>query len=103
MLHTLCPAATYAAAGGSGFAVTDLVLNADPIVQGVMALLALTAVVAWAIVCEKVVKLGRARRAARSLETAIKADLLVTGTGKVSAGGLQGAIDRKSTRLNSSH
>src|SRR3546814_10935127 len=69
-----------------------MVLNAVPSVQGVMALLALTWVVCWAIVFEKVVKLGRARRAARSFETAIKADLLVTGTGKVSAGGLQGAI-----------
>src|SRR3546814_1934392 len=69
-----------------------MVLNAVPSVQGVMALLALTWVVCWAIVFEKVVKLGRASRAARSFETAIKADLLVTGTGKVSAGGLQGAI-----------
>src|SRR3546814_19482482 len=91
MDQTLVPAAADAAAGGAGFSFTDMVLNADPIVQGVMALLALTSVVCWAIVFEKVVKLGRARRAARSFETAITADLLVTGTGQVSAGGLQGA------------
>src|SRR3546814_5503475 len=41
---------------------------------------------------QTVFKPGRARRAPRCFETAIKADLLVTGTGKVSAGGLQGAI-----------
>src|SRR3546814_14242494 len=41
MDQTLVPAAADAAAGGAGFSFTDMVLNADPIVQGVMALLAL--------------------------------------------------------------
>jgi TolQ protein len=92
MDQSLVPATADAASSAAGFSFTDMVLNADPIVQGVMALLALTSVVCWAIVFEKAVRLGRARRAARGFETAIKADLLVTGTGKPSGTGLQEAI-----------
>lgn len=92
MDQSLVPATADAAAAGGGFSFTEMVLNADPIVQAVMALLVLTSVICWAIVFEKAVKLGRARRAARNFEAAIKADLLVTGSGKPASGGLQGAI-----------
>jgi len=62
-----------------GFSFADMVLNADPVVQLVMALLVLASVACWAIVFEKMVRLGRARRAVRSFETAVKAELLMTG------------------------
>ena len=96
MNQSLVPAAADAAGGaaatGAGFSFSDMVLNADPIVQGVMALLALASVVCWAIVFEKAVKLGRARRAARGFENAVKAELLVTGNAKAGSSGLQASI-----------
>ena len=42
-----------------------LVLNADPIVQGVMAILVLASITCWAITVEKLVRFGTLRRAAR--------------------------------------
>ncbi|WP_341894290.1 MotA/TolQ/ExbB proton channel family protein [Ferrovibrio terrae] len=67
-----------------------LVLHADPIVQGVMAILVLASVTSWAITVEKVVRFGTLRRAARNFEAAVKADALLNA---VKAGeGIQGAI-----------
>lgn len=67
-----------------------LVLHADPIVQGVMAILVLASVTCWAITVEKVVRFGTLRRAARNFEAAVKADALLNAA---KAGeGIQGAI-----------
>lgn len=67
-----------------------LVLHADPIVQGVMAILVLASVTSWAITVEKLVRFTSLRRAARNFEAAVKADALLNAakTGE----GVQGAI-----------
>lgn len=56
-----------------------LILNADPIVQAVMAILVLASVTSWAITVEKLVRFGSLRRAARNFEAAVKADALLSG------------------------
>ncbi|WP_341702022.1 MotA/TolQ/ExbB proton channel family protein [Ferrovibrio sp.] len=56
-----------------------------------MALLVLASVVCWAIVFEKLAKLGRARRAAKAFESAVKADLLLT-SGQKAGGSLSAAV-----------
>lgn len=61
------------------FSFIALVLNADPIVQAVMALLVLASVACWAIVFEKIGKFRRIRKAAAAFEAAVKADALVAG------------------------
>jgi biopolymer transport protein ExbB/TolQ len=67
-----------------------LIVNADPIVQAVMAILVLSSVTCWAITVEKLVRFGSLRRAARNFEAAVKADALLSGS---KAGeGVQGAI-----------
>lgn len=67
---------------------TALVLNADPIVQTVMAILVLSSITCWAIVVEKLISFDRIRRAARAFESAVKADVLLAKQGD----GIQGAI-----------
>jgi len=74
-----------------------LVLNADPIVQGVMAILVLASVSCWAITVEKLVRLGALRRAARNFESAVKADALL-GTQTKAGEGIQAAILAAATR-----
>ncbi len=67
-----------------------LIVNADPIVQGVMAILVLSSVACWAITVEKLVRFGSLRRAARNFEAAVKADALLSSP---KAGeGIQAAI-----------
>lgn len=63
-----------------------LVLNADPIVQGVMAILVLASVTSWAITVEKLVRFGALRRAARNFEAAVKADALLSNPTKAGEG-----------------
>ncbi|MDX6748578.1 MotA/TolQ/ExbB proton channel family protein [Geminicoccaceae bacterium 1502E] len=48
--------------------LVSLILAADPLVKGVMAILALASVAAWAIIIEKAVAIGRFARQARRLE-----------------------------------
>lgn len=55
-----------------------LIVNADPIVQAVMAILVLSSVTCWAITVEKLVRFGSLRRAARNFEAAVKADALLS-------------------------
>jgi biopolymer transport protein TolQ len=67
-----------------------LIVNADPIVQAVMAILVLSSVTCWAITVEKLVRFGSLRRAARNFEAAVKADALLSSP---KAGeGIQAAI-----------
>lgn len=49
-----------------------LFLMADPIVKGVMIMLVIASVACWAIVIEKMVRIGGLRRQARGFETAIR-------------------------------
>ncbi|MFN4277658.1 MAG: MotA/TolQ/ExbB proton channel family protein [Ferrovibrio sp.] len=74
------------------FSFMAMILNADPVVQLVMALLVLTSIACWAIMIEKTAKFGRARRAAAAFEAAVKADALLASGGKTALDPLQGAI-----------
>jgi len=67
-----------------------LILNADPIVQAVMAILVLASVTCWSITVEKLVRFGSLRRDVRNFEAAVKADALL---GNPKAGeGIQAAV-----------
>ena len=91
MEQTVPPQALDAAAvAPQGYSFTDMILHADPVVQIVMALLVLASVGCWAIVFEKTIRLGGARRAAKAFETAVKADVLIAG--QKAGEGIQGAI-----------
>ncbi len=74
------------------FSFMAMILNADPVVQIVMAMLVITSVACWAIVIEKMAKFSRARRAATAFESAVKADALLASGGKTALDALQGAI-----------
>ena len=53
--------------GGADFTILGLLLHADPVVQGVMALLLMASLACWAIIIEKSVVLARLSREARAL------------------------------------
>jgi biopolymer transport protein ExbB/TolQ len=59
---------TIAAGAKLGATIHDFFLHADPIVKGVMLLLALASVVTWAIVLEKLMRLGSLGAQVRRLE-----------------------------------
>jgi biopolymer transport protein TolQ len=67
-----------------------LILAADPIVQGVMVLLALSSVVCWAIILDKLFRVGGLRRQARMLESMAQAPTRARRPGEAS--GLAGAV-----------
>jgi biopolymer transport protein ExbB/TolQ len=56
------PAGGELLAHGADHSIPGLILQAGPVVQGVMAALALASVVSWAIIIEKAILLGRLRR-----------------------------------------
>lgn len=70
------------------FSFISLILDADPVVQAVMALLVIASVACWAIVFEKTVRFVRLRSAIRGFENAVKADALLAGE-RHQTGGLQ--------------
>jgi biopolymer transport protein ExbB/TolQ len=72
-----------------------LALNADPIVQGVMAILVLSSVACWAIVVDKLVSFTRCRRAVGNFEAAVKADILLAKPGEGVAGAILAAAARE--------
>jgi biopolymer transport protein TolQ len=55
---------------GNEFSVVDLVLDASPVVQAVMLLLALASVASWAIIFAKSRTIGKSRRQATQFEAA---------------------------------
>ena len=55
---------------GNDFSIWLLVLDASPIVQGVIALLMLASVASWAIILKKSSVISRSRRQADKFETA---------------------------------
>ena len=60
------------ASTGNSFSLVGLVVQADPIVQTVVAALLLCSVVCWAIILEKVYRLWRLRREVGTLEGFVK-------------------------------
>lgn len=63
----------HALTGGPDYSIYGLVMNADPVVKGVMILLVLASVATWAIIFEKMIRLRRLRRAIRELEDEVGA------------------------------
>jgi biopolymer transport protein ExbB/TolQ len=57
-------------ATGPDYSVYGLVMQADPVVKGVMLLLVIASVACWAIILEKVVRLTGLSRSIRQLEDA---------------------------------
>ena len=74
-----------AAAPPPDLSVLGLVLQADPVVQGVMALLLLASLACWAIIVEKAVVLARLGREARTLAGASPATPPPEGDGLAAA------------------
>ena len=78
------------------FSITGMIWNADPVVKGVLALLALASVACWAIVFEKFIRLRRLNRDLAQLDAVaeggtlppaargVAAVLLVASGGRVS-------------------
>lgn len=60
------------AVGGHDFSLYAMFMAADPIVKGVMVLLALASVVCWAIILEKIVRMFNLRRDLRTIEALAK-------------------------------
>ncbi len=55
---------------GNDLSVWNLILEASPVVQGVMLLLAVVSVASWAVIIRKAGVIGRSRRSAGKFETA---------------------------------
>lgn len=74
-----------AAEGASHLSLTSLLFNADPVVQAVMALLAIASVICWAIIIEKAVRILSLRQQVAGLEAvAAGGDLAEAGDGYAS-------------------
>ena len=98
------PAAAAAATGGAGMgqeaiaahapdlSVLGLVLQAGPVVQGVMGLLLLASIACWAVMIEKAVLLARLKREVRRLAAA------GDGAGAANGDGLAARIQRAAAR-----
>ncbi|MGD9785606.1 MAG: MotA/TolQ/ExbB proton channel family protein [Hyphomicrobiaceae bacterium] len=72
--------------GVRDFSLTSLILNADPVVQGVIVLLVLASVACWALIFEKLVRLAGLRRQVSRLEDAAQSGALsADGGGYASA------------------
>jgi TolQ protein len=74
------PSLPTAVAQAHDLSMLALFLQADPIVKGVMLLLALASVVCWAIILDKIVRVFQLRREARRLENLARADGLAAET-----------------------
>ncbi|MEO1282772.1 MAG: flagellar motor protein MotA, partial [Pseudomonadota bacterium] len=55
------------------YSVVGMVMNADPVVQAVMAGLVLASIACWAIILEKVIRLAGLRSSAREVEAIAEA------------------------------
>lgn len=63
---------TVAVEGAHDLSMMSLIMNADPVVQGVIALLVLASVLCWGLIIEKVVRLLDLRREVAALESAAR-------------------------------
>lgn len=97
-METTAPAVTgSAAAAALELSPTALFLAADPVVKGVMALLAVASVACWAIILDKTVRIAGLRRQARRFEAVVAArasDGLQGLSGELFAAGLAEESDR---------
>jgi biopolymer transport protein ExbB/TolQ len=59
-------------AGGDGYSLTGLILDADPVVQAVMLGLVLASLACWTVIFEKLIQLSRLNRDSRKLESLAK-------------------------------
>lgn len=57
-------------AAAHDFSIVGMVLNADPVVQAVMAGLVLASIACWALILEKIIRMLSLRRARREIERA---------------------------------
>jgi biopolymer transport protein ExbB/TolQ len=64
-------------AAGHDFSIWGLVLQADPIVKSVMALLVVASVACWAIILEKTIRLARLGRDLKRLERSVSDESLL--------------------------
>lgn len=77
-LFLLSSHAAFAAGEAHDLSIRDMVLNADPVVKAIMALLAAASVATWTVFIAKTFELGRARRRVlRSREELIRVGSLV--------------------------
>jgi biopolymer transport protein ExbB/TolQ len=67
-----------AEAAAKSITIYELVMNADPIVKAVMALLAAASVACWAIIFEKAIRLGRFGGQVRRLESFVMTPVIST-------------------------
>jgi len=83
---------------GPDLSITTLILAADPVVKGVMALLVLASIACWGVMIEKFLTLGRLAREARAIaaidqpQNALRAPSQVAGRGQ--EGGLAADVLR---------
>jgi biopolymer transport protein TolQ len=77
---------------GADFTIQSLLLNADPVVQAVMAALALASLACWAVILEKAVLFRRLKQESRSLATLAEAGSIIPPQGEGEREGLAGAV-----------
>jgi biopolymer transport protein ExbB/TolQ len=65
---------TLPGAGGEGYSLTGLILDADPVVQAVMLGLVLASLACWTVIFEKLIQLRRLNRDCRKLESLAKGE-----------------------------
>jgi biopolymer transport protein ExbB/TolQ len=73
---------TVASGAAHDLSLTSLILNADPVVQGVIVVLALASIVCWGLIFEKVVRLMGLKRQVRALEEVAHGAALPSGSGR---------------------
>ena len=79
--------------GGRDFSIVGMVQHADPVVQGIAAILIVCSVASWAITFEKIVRLRRLHDEAGALE-ALAVEGRLPGTEATGAGGALGQAAR---------
>ncbi len=95
---------TTVAGAAQNFSMYSMIWNADPVVKGVMLLLAIASVICWAIILEKTFRLFALNRGLRDLEAIAKSPagahvqkglsrtILSAAEGEVSDGASRGEV-----------
>lgn len=73
---------TITVGGAHDMSLTSLILNADPVVQGVVALLVLASVICWGLIFEKMVRIMGLKREVRRLEAAAQSGEMSAAPGR---------------------
>ena len=95
-METVLPPLTASSGAGLNVTIFGLIANADPVVKGVMLILAFASVVCWAIILEKAIRLSLFGGQVRRLER------FVSGTGDLAPDrpGLSGVVLAAARRLS---